>query len=217
MQDDNYDYFDEMPFQNILRPKGAHMFRVYSMKNRSPFEFYYRAQLIEWARLEFEGHLISFAPVNKVFKIPEGSLFVAFKLEYLNSEVLAYIAESGREAVEEAFAKCCSAMGVTSKRLGQEVIRDAKLEVWNRLKILSLITRWKHEITAVSIMEFIFSLNNCSSCALNAFDEFDGFNDGRGQAFALEMVRIGKFQLPSLQDRLIAGSTVVVCSTKGDA
>lgn len=217
MQDENVGFLGEAPFQNVSRPRGAHLFRVYSMKNRSPFEFYYRTQLIAWTRLEFESNLISFIPVNKVFKTTDGRLFVAFKLVYLNSETLVYIAESGQEAVEQAFEKCCLAVGITSKRLGREVIKDAKFEVWNRFKILSFITRWKDEITAENVKRFIFSLGHCSSCALNSFDQLDGFAEGRGLAFALEMVRIGKFQLPSLHERMIASSTVVVCSSKGDA
>ncbi|WP_237882425.1 hypothetical protein [Pseudomonas sp. PGPR40] len=216
MQDENSGLFGEAPFQNISRPKGAHLFRVYSMKNRSPFDFYYRTQVIEWARLEFDGHLLSFTPVNKVFKTTDGRLFVAFKLVYLNSETLVYIAESGLETVEKAFEQCCQAVGVASKRLGQEVINNAKFEVWNRFKILSFITRWKDEITAENVKRFVFSLSHCSSCALDSFDQLDGFSDGRGLAFALEMVRVGKFQLPSLHERWIASNTLVVCSSKGD-
>lgn len=217
MQDENSGFLDEVPFHNISRPKGAHLFRVYSMKNRSSFEFFYRTQLIEWVRLEFECHLISFIPVNKVFKTADGRLFVAFKLVYLNSETLVYIAEAGADKVAQAFEQCCLAMGMASKRLGREVLNDGKFEVWNRIKILSFIERWKDEITAENVKKFIFSLGHCSSCALGSFDKFDGFSDGRGLAFALEMVRIGKFQLPSLHERSIASSTVVVCSSKGDA
>lgn len=217
MQDKNFGFFDEAPFKNISRPKGAHLFRVYSMKNRSPFEFFYRTQLIGWVRLEFELHLISFIPLNKVFETTDGRLFVAFKLVYLNSETLVYVAESGKDKVVQAFEQCCSAIGMASKRLGREVVNDGRFEVWNRLKILSFIARWKDEITAENVKRFVFGLSHCSSCALSSFDQLDGFSDGRGLAFALEMVRIGKFQLPSLHERLITSSTVVVCSSKGDA
>lgn len=217
MQDENFGFLDEAPFKNISRPKGAHLFRVYSMKNRSLFKFFYRTQLIEWVRLEFEAHLVSFIPVNKVFNAADGRLFVAFKLVYLNSETLVYIAESGKDEVVQAFEQCCSAVGVASKRLGWEVVNDGKFEVWNRFKILSFITRWKDEITAENVKKFVFGLSHCSSYALSSFDQLDGFGDGRGVAFALEMVRIGKFQMPSLHERLITSSTLVVCSSKGDA
>jgi hypothetical protein len=216
MQDKNFGFIDETPFKNISRPKGAHLFRVYSMKNRSPFEFFYRTQLIEWARLEFELHLISFIPLNKIFETTDGRLFVAFKLEYLSSETLVYIAESGRDEVVQAFEQYCSVLGMTSKRLGREVVNDGRFEVWNRFKILSFITRWKDEITAENVKKFVFGLCHYSSCALSSFDQFDGFSDGRGLAFALEMVRIGKFKIPSLHERLITSNTVVICSSKGD-
>ncbi|MDB5995100.1 MAG: hypothetical protein JWP42_2236, partial [Pseudomonas sp.] len=98
----------------------------------------------------------------------------------------------------------------------REVVNGGKFEVWNRFKILSFIARWKDEITAVNVKRFIFSLSHCPSCTLGSFDQLDGFSDGRGLAFALELVRIGTFQLPSLQERLISSSTVVVCSSKGD-
>jgi hypothetical protein len=216
MQDENFGFLGEELFQNISRPKGAHLFRVYSMKNRSPFEFFYRTQLVEWGRLEFDFNIVSFVPVNQIFQTIDGRLFIAFKLEYLNSETLVYIAEPGRDEVVQAFEKCCSALGVASKCLGREVVNDGRFEVWNRFKILSFITRWKDEITAENVRKFVFSLSHCSSCALSSFDQLDGFSDGRGLAFALEMVRIGKFQLPSLHERLIASNTVVICSSKGD-
>jgi|SRR3989344_6039500 len=217
MHVDNSGFLGEIPFESVSRPKGAHLFRVYSMKNRRPFEFYYRTQLIEWARLEFDGHLINFAPVNNFFKTSDGRLFVAFKLEYLNYQTMVYIAESGREAVGEAFEKSCSAIGIACKRLGREVITDAKWEVWNRLKILALINRWKDEITEKNVKEFLFSLGSCSSSALSNFDQLDGFGEGRGLAIALEMVRIGKFHVPSLHEKMLANSTIVVCSSKGDS
>ncbi|MBV4482621.1 hypothetical protein [Pseudomonas khavaziana] len=211
MSDENVGLID------MTRPKGAHLFRVYSMKNRERFEFYYRTQLIEWVRLEFDAGLIRFVPVNKVFKTAEGRLFVAFKLVYLNSETLVYFAEPGTDRVVQAFEEYCSALGMLSKILGREIINDERFEVWNRFKILSFIVRWKDEITDANLKLFVFSLSHSASCALSNFDRLDGFGDGRGLAFALELVRIGKFNLPSLREQLIGGSTIVVCSSKGDA
>lgn len=210
MSDENFGLID------MSRPKGTHLFRVYSMKNRERFEFFYRTQLIEWVRLEFDAGLLSFVPVNKFFKTTEGRLFVAFKLGYLNSETFVYVAESGMDSVVQAFEQYCSALGVDSKRLGREVISKDKFEVWNRFKILSFIIRWRDEITAVNIKHFVFNCSHCASCALSDFDRLDGFGDGRGLAFALELVRIGRFQLPSLREQLIGGRTIVVCSPKGD-
>jgi hypothetical protein len=217
MQDENFSFLGEVPFRNISRPKGVHLFRVYSMKNRTPLEFFYRTQLIEWARLEFESDLASFIPINKFFKTTDGCLFVAFKLVYLNSETLVYIADTGKDEVAHAFEQCCSAMGLTSKRLGQEVVNDGKYEVWNRFKIMSFITRWKDEITAENVKRFVFGVSHCCTCTLSSFDQLEGFSDGRGLAFALEMVRVGKFQLPSLHERLINSNTLVVTSSKGGA
>ena len=81
---------------------------------------------------------------------------------------------------------------------------------------MSFIIRWRDEITAVNIKHFVFNCSHCASCALSDFDRLDGFGDGRGLAFALELVRIGRFQLPSLREQLIGGRTIVVCSPKGD-
>ncbi|MBC8982340.1 hypothetical protein IAI52_19005 [Pseudomonas lurida] len=200
---------------DVSRPKGTHLFRVYSMKNRERFEFFYRTQLVEWVRLEFDAGLLSFEPVNKVFKTTEGRLFVAFKLGYLNSETFVYFAEAGTDKVVQAFEQYCSALGMDSKLLGREIISKEKFEVWNRFKILSFIVRWKDEITAANLKLFVFNLSHCTSCSLSNFDRLDGFGDGRGLAFALELVRIGRFQLPSLREQLIGGRTIVVCSPKG--
>lgn len=186
------------------------------MKNRRPFELFYRTQLMEWVRLEFDCHLEAFAPLNKVFTTMNGRIFVAFKLIYLNSETLVYIAEPGKDEVAQAFEQCCSAMGVASKRLGREVLNEGKFEIWNRIKILSFVARWRDEITTENMKSFILSVSDFSSLTLNSFDQLTGFSDGRGLAMALEMVRIGKFQLPSLHERLITSSTIVVPSSKGD-
>ncbi|MBY8972728.1 hypothetical protein J1G33_20235 [Pseudomonas sp. P867] len=215
MQGEFLGFLESDPFKNVSRPKGGHLFRVYSIMNRCPMEFFYRTQLIEWGWLEFDSSLLSFIPVNKVFKTTDGALFVAFKLVYLNSEVLVYVAELGVEKVEQAFEQCCAAIGMSSRHIGTGVSGDKRFEVWNRFKILAFISRWRDDITAKNVKEFILALRNCSSCALSSFESIEGFSDGRGFAFALEMVRIGRFNIPSMHDRLINRKAVVVCSPKG--
>jgi hypothetical protein len=203
------------PISSASRPRGAHLFRVYSLKNRRSFKFFYRTQLVEWARLEFEPGLLSFVPENSVFKTDGGKLFIAFKLSYANSETLVYIADPRADAVSDALIKYCTVMGLGSRGIGQEVISEAKFEIWNRLKILSLIGRWREDLTAENLKKFLLCLKGCASCSLGSFEQMDGFNNGRGLAFALEMVRVGRFQLPSLHERSLAMTTPIICSSAG--
>lgn len=216
MRDEQLDFLDVTETGRTPRPKGTHLFRVFSMKNHCPLEMHYRTQLIEWARYEFDSKLVSFVPLNKPFKTDEGSLRISFRLQYLNEDVLAYVVRHGNEAVEESFEKACAAIGIKTRRIGQEAVTTSRIEVWNRLKILAFITRWRHEITADSVKRFIFDLNCESQCLLSDFDQVVGFGDGKGLAFGLEMIRAGRFHLPSLRERALSHNSVIICSASGD-
>ncbi|MFK3797081.1 hypothetical protein [Pseudomonas sp. NPDC088444] len=216
MRDEQLDFLDVAEARRSPRPKGAHLFRVFSMKNHCALEMHYKTQLVEWARFEFDSRLLSFEPLNKPFKTDGGSLRISFKLEYLNEDVLAYVAGPGNEAVEDAFEKACAAIGIKTRRIGQDPVSASRIEVWNRLKTLALITRWRHDITADSVKRFIFDLNCESQCLLGDFDQLVGFEDGKGVAFGLEMVRAGRFCLPSLREKALSHKSVIICAASGD-
>ncbi|AMN80526.1 hypothetical protein [Pseudomonas azotoformans] len=216
MRDEQLDFLDVAEARREPRPKGAHLFRVFSMKNHCALEMHYRTQLIEWARFEFDSQLVSFVPLNKQFKTDEGSLRISFKLEYLNEDVLAYVAGQGNEPVEEAFEEACAVIGIKTRRMGQDAVSVSRIEVWNRLKILAFITRWRHEITADSVKRFLFDLSCESQCLLSDFDQIVGFSDGKGMAFGLEMVRAGRFYLPSLCEKALSHNSVIICAASGD-
>lgn len=60
MRDEQLDFLDAAEVLRAPRPKGAHLFRVFSMKNHCALEMYYRTQLVEWTRFEFDSRLVSF-------------------------------------------------------------------------------------------------------------------------------------------------------------
>lgn len=216
MRDEQLDFLDATDGSRPPRPKGAHLFRVFSMKNHCALEMHYRTQLVEWARFEFDSKLVNFVPLNKPFETDQGSLRISFKLEYLNEDVLAYVVGQGNEAVEDAFEKACSAIGIKTRRIGQDPVSASRIEVWNRLKILTFITRWRHDITADSVKRFLFDLNCESQCLLRDFDQLIGFGDGKGVAFGLELVRAGRFYLPSLRETALSHKSVIICAASGD-
>lgn len=209
MIEENYKLFGYFPFEISSRPRGAHLFRVYSMANRCKFEFYYRVQLIEWTRLEFDPHVAEFCPVNQYFKSSEAKLFVAFRACYMTRDCFLYVAKPSCEATIKEFEAYCSVAGVACKQIGGELVDSVKFEVWNRLKILSMIARWREELTENNVRHFLLSLKGYSSCAIGDIEKLEGYEGGRGVAYALELVRVGKFQLDEMQKRMISGKTII--------
>lgn len=204
------------PMQPLIRPVGSHLFRVFSITNRCPLELFYRTQLAEWVRLEFDNKLLSFEAINQEFRSEGKALFVAFRVRYLHSDCLIYIMPPNQDDLVKAFEDYCLAVGCESKPLGREVLANAKVEIWNKVKMLLFIAKWENDINSSNIRGFVNAVSGYAAYSVSEFQKLSGFAGGRGLAFAFEMVRIGKFRLDTLCDEAISGRTLIHIKLEGD-
>jgi hypothetical protein len=208
-------YDPSSPLQVIRPPKGSHLIRVSSITNRKTLEMYYRTQLAEWSRLEFDNQLVEFDAVNKNFCWEGKMLFIAFRISYLHGDCFAYIDQPSQPSLIKAFENYCSTIGSVCKPLGNEVIAASKIEIWNRLKMLSIISRWKDQITSENLKKFVAALDRFSTYSLSEIEKIDAFAGGRGQAYAFEMVRIGRFRIDTLNSEMITNGVLIKLISKG--
>lgn len=208
-------YDSSSPLQVIKPPKDSHLIRVFSITNRKTLEMYYRTQLAEWARLEFDNQIVDFDAVNQMFCWEGKALFVAFRIRYLYGDCFAYIDQLGQGALVKAFENYCSAIGSVCKPLGNEILAESRIEIWNRLKMLSIISRWKDQLTTENLKKFVAALDGYPMYSLSEIEKIEAFAGGRGQAYVFELVRIGKFRLDSLNNEMITGGTLIKLILKG--
>jgi hypothetical protein len=158
---------------------------------------------------------VDFESINKAFCWEGKSLFVAFRVRYLHSDCFIYIDHSGQDALVRAFEDYCSVVGGVCKPLRAETLVGARFEVWNRLKMLSVISRWQNEITSDNIRRFIAELNGFPFYSLSEIEKLEAFSNGRGHAYAFELVRIGRFRIDSLANEMITGRTLIKLKPEG--
>ncbi|MNC63868.1 hypothetical protein D3C75_1140250 [compost metagenome] len=81
--------------------------------------------------------------------------------------------------------------------------------------MLSIISRWKDQITSENLKKFVAALDGYPVYSLSEIEKIDAFAGGRGQAYAFEMVRIGKFRIDSLNSEMITNGVLIKLISKG--
>ena len=158
--------------------------------------------------------MIGFESVNQSFFADGNVLFVAFRVRYLHADCFIYIEQPNQGALIHAFEAYCLAIGSECRPLGKELLAKDKVEVWNKIKMLTIISKWESEITAANIKRFVAVLSGYPVYALSEINSLDGFTGGRGLAYAFELVRIGRFRIENLSDDVLGGKTLISLPSK---
>ena len=190
------------------RPKGEHLYRVFSMLNRAPLKFFYFSQLAAWTKFEFDLRIDSYEAVNRWFDGPESSLFIAFYVRFIERDHFFYIPDPKHLGATQAFEKYSRGANVVATPLTTPEPAHKSIEFWNRLKMLSLITQHREKMTKGNLDNFCKSIffKNITIKDLVGLPEY---SDGEAVAYAFELIRQGRCLMRGVASELISFNSII--------
>lgn len=190
------------------RPKGEHLYRVFSMLNRAPLTFFYFSQLAAWTKFEFDLRIDSYEAVNRWFDGPESSLFIAFYVRFVERDHFFYIPDPKHLDATQAFEKYARGSNVVATPLTTPEPSHKSIEFWNRLKMLSLITQHRERMTKENLDNFCKSIffKNITIKDLAGLPEY---SDGEAVAYAFELIRQGRCSMCGVASELINLNSII--------
>lgn len=190
------------------RPKGAHLYRVFSMTNRAPMTLFYHGQLVAWTNLEFDRRVISYQAINRWYDGDDFSLFVAFYVRFMERDHFIYIPDERRPEAAQAFEKYAKGLNVVATPIAQLDKPQDEVEFWNKIKMMCVITRFRDKLTARNLTQFSRSLH-VRELTIEELECSQEYPESEALAYAFEMVRIGSFSLSKMKDELLNGYSVI--------
>lgn len=199
------------PFDSLRiakRPKGEHLYRVFSIQNRSPLTLFHFSQLVAWTAIEFDSRVVSYEVVNRWFDGKDSSLFIAFYVRLPEHDHFFYISNVEHPDTTKAFEKYSNGMNVSATALAKPVQADKSIEFWNRLKMLCVISQHQEKMTQGNLDKFLES-SFSTDMTIGELVDLPKYTDGEAVAYAFELIRQGICAISNPASELINLSSTI--------
>lgn len=190
------------------RPKGGHLYRVFSLTNHAPMKLFHREQLLAWTMLEFDPTVVSFEAINRWFDHVSGAIYIGYYVRYMEYDCFMYIPNPARVEALKSLEKYAKSFNVRLSPMLSEKIPQNDTLFWNRMSILSVLVSARDKLSSRNLAQFARSIENCE-VAVGELEQMPNYVDQEALAYAFELVRKGHFSISGLNDELLQKSSVL--------
>lgn len=190
------------------RPKGGHLYRVFSITNNAPMKLFHREQLLAWTMLEFDPAVVSFEAINRWFDHDSGAIYIGYYVRYVAHDCFMYIPNPARIESLKALEKYAKSFNVRLSPIVSEKSPQNDTLFWNRMSMLSVLVSARDKLLSRNLKQFARSIEGCE-VTVGDLDQDPNYVDQEALAYAFELVRKGYFTISGLNDELIQKSSVL--------
>ncbi|MFJ3483281.1 hypothetical protein ACIPL1_07825 [Pseudomonas sp. NPDC090202] len=208
MSNDPNASFPYAGLREAVRPKGGHLYRVFSLTNHAPMTLFYQEQLLAWSMLEFDPAVVSFEATNRWFDHDSGAIYIAYYVRYIDCDCFLYVPNPSRTMAMQALAKYAKSFSVRLSPLMPEKSPFNETLFWNRVNMLSVLVSVRDKLSSRNLKKFASSIRG-SEVSVGELERMSAYSNQEAIAYAFELVRIGYFSISSLGDELLSSSSVL--------
>lgn len=190
------------------RPKGSHLYRVFSLTNHAPMKLFHREQLLAWTMLEFDPAVVSFEAINRWFDHVSGAIYVGYYVRYMEYDCFMYIPNPTRIESLKSFEKYAKSFNVKISPMLSEKTPQNDTLFWNRMSMLSVLVSERDKLSSRNLSQFSRSIENYG-VTIGELEQMPDYVGQEALAYAFELVRKGHFTISGLKDELLQKSSVL--------
>lgn len=190
------------------RPKGGHLYRVFSLTNHAPMKLFHREQLLAWTMLEFDPAVVSFDAINRWFDHEGGAIYIGYYVRYMEYDCFMYIPNSASMEALKSLEKYAKSFNVRLSPILSEKAPQNDTLFWNRMSMLSVLVSARDKLSSRNLTQFSRSIENCET-TIGELEQMPNYVDQEALAYAFELVRKGHFAISGLKDELLQKSSVL--------